>query len=189
MAFDDAPPFLTGRLLLAMPSMVDPRFKNAVIAMCSHDEQGAMGIAVHSHVSGITLHGLLEQFDVQTTGVEDVPLFAGGPVEPQRGFVLHSLDWGGQETKVIAGKWGLSSTIDALRALGRPNGPTGWLVALGYAGWGPGQLDGEMQSSGWHVAEGDAALLFDLEIEARWPTAWRSTGIDPRLVSTDIGHA
>jgi putative transcriptional regulator len=189
MSFANAPRFLTGQLLLAMPSMGDTRFEKSVIAMCGHDEYGALGIAVHRQIPDVSLHGLLEQLDVPVEGVEDVPVFMGGPVEPQRGFVLHSLDWGGQETKDVAGKWGLSSTIDALRAIGRPHGPSRWLVALGYAGWGPGQLDNEMQRSGWHVADGDTAILFDMDADARWAAAWRSTGVNPHIISADIGHA
>jgi putative transcriptional regulator len=185
----ESPSFLTGQLLLAMPGIRDPRFEKSVIAMCSHDEAGALGITVHAHAPGVTLHKVLEQFDVSLDGLADGPVFLGGPVEPQRGFVLHSLDWGGQGTTDVAGKWGLTATIDALRAIGRPNGPSQWLLALGYAGWGAGQLDGEMKRSGWHVAPAKDELIFTLPLHERWESGWRATGIDPRLLSPEVGHA
>jgi putative transcriptional regulator len=185
----DEPRFYTGQMLLAMPGIGDPRFSKAVIAMCVHDEEGALGIGVGAHLPGVTLHGLLAQFDIAVDGVADIPIFAGGPVEPQRGFVLHSLDWGGQGTADCAGKWGLSSTIDVLRVIGRPNGPSRWLVALGYAGWGAGQLDAEMTRHGWHLADGNDALMFDTLPAERWQKAFEAGGIDPRLLVGDSGTA
>lgn len=185
----ESPRYLTGQLLLAMPGLEDPRFARSVIAMCQHDADGALGIAVHAHAPGVTLHKVLGQFDVSLAGLPDGPVFLGGPVEPQRGFVLHSLDWGGQGTTDVAGGWGLTATIDALRAIGRPNGPSRWLLALGYAGWGAGQLDGEMKRSGWHVAPAKDEIMFNLPLQQRWDAAWRATGIDPRLLSPEIGHA
>lgn len=185
----EAPRFLTGQLLLAMPGIGDPRFERAAIAMCSHDEDGALGIGIGTVLAGVRLHGLLGQFDIDCGHVPDVPVHAGGPVEPQRGFVLHSLDWGGQETIDVNGQWGLSVTIDALRAIGTPGGPSRWLVALGYAGWGPGQLEGEMLRHGWHVTSPGDTLLFDTPAERRWEDAFRASGIDPRLLASDSGHA
>jgi putative transcriptional regulator len=183
------PRFYTGQLLLAMPGIGDPRFERSVTAICSHDENGAMGIGVHRHCSTVRLHGLLDQFEIDTDGLPDCPIFAGGPVEPQRGFVLHSLDWGGQGTIDVAGKWGLSASQDVLRVIGRPGGPSHWMVALGYAGWGEGQLEGEMLRHGWHVADGNDALIFEADTDQRWEAAFRSTGIDPRLLSPESGHA
>ncbi len=183
------PRFYVGKLLLAMPGIGDLRFERSVTAMCSHDEQGALGIGIATQAVSINLHGLLDQFEIETDGVPNAPIHVGGPVEPQRGFVLHSLDWGGQGTVDVAGKWGLSASLDVLRVIGKPNGPSRWLVALGYAGWGAGQLEGEMLRHGWHIADGSDELLFNAQVEKRWDAAFRSTGIDPRLLSPESGHA
>ena len=181
--------FLTGQLLLAMPGIGDPRFERAVIAMCSHDAEGAMGIGIGHALPGVRLHNMLKQFDIPTDAARDIPVLRGGPVEPQRGFILHSRDWGGQGTVDVAGKWALSGTLDALRVIGRPGGPRRWLVALGYAGWGAGQLDGEMQRHGWQLADGDETLVFDTETPARWTAAFGAQGIDPRLLASESGRA
>ena len=185
----DEPRFFSGKLLLAMPGIGDPRFERSVIAICSHDEQGALGIGIGHIVPQIGLHSLLKQFDVATDHMPDAPVYHGGPVEPQRGFVLHSLDWGGQGTVDVAGRWGMTGTIDALRVIGTPQGPRRWLVSLGYAGWGAGQLDGEMQRHGWHMAEGDDLLLFDTSVDQKWPLAFARQGIDSRLLANESGHA
>ncbi len=181
--------FYTGQLLLAMPGIGDHRFERAVIAICSHNEEGAFGIDIGHPAISITLRDLLGQFDIDTTDLPNVPVFAGGPVEPQRGFVLHSVDWAGQGTVNVAGKWGLSSSIDILRVIGRPEGPRRWLVALGYAGWGAGQLDGELLRHGWHIADGSNDLLFETTPDARWEGSFRNSGIDPRLLASESGHA
>lgn len=181
--------FLSGKLLLAMPGIGDTRFERAVIAICSHDEEGALGIGIGATLAQIRLHALLDQFGIDTGDVPDAPVHFGGPVETQRGFVLHSLDWGGQGTIDVAGKWGLSGSLDVLRVLGKREGPRQWLVALGYAGWGEGQLDGEMQRHGWHLADGDARTVFDLAAGSRWEAAFASQGIDPRLLARESGRA
>jgi putative transcriptional regulator len=110
-------------------------------------------------------------------------------VETRRGFVLHTLDWGGQDTIDVAGKWALSGTLDALRAIASGNGPSRWLVALGYAGWGAGQLDEEMTRHGWLNVSDDDAMLFDTGIADRWTRGFNAAGIDPRLLGTQSGHA
>jgi putative transcriptional regulator len=181
--------FLSGQLLLAMPGIGDSRFERAVIAMCSHDEAGALGIGIGHHAMGLGLHGVLRQFDLPVSHIDDAPILLGGPVEPKRGFVLHSLDWGGQGTIDVAGRWGLSGTIDALRVLGTPSGPSRWLVALGYAGWGAGQLDGELHRHGWHIGDGDTTIIFDLDAKDRWEAAFEAQGIDSRLLAHQSGTA
>lgn len=181
--------FLTGQLLLAMPGIGDPRFERAVIAVCSHDENGALGIGIGATLPQISLHGMLSQCGIDTEGVPDAPVHYGGPVERQRGFVLHSRDWGGQGTLEVAGKWGLSGSLDVLRVLGKPTGPRRWLVALGYAGWGEGQLDGEMRRHGWHLAEGDDRIIFDKDATHRWEAAFELQGIAPRLLASESGRA
>lgn len=185
----NVPRFLTGQLLLAMPGIGDPRFERAVIAMCSHDENGALGIGIGHILPQIGLHALLRQFDIDPSHLVDGPVYHGGPVEPQRGFVLHSQNWSGQGTVDVAGRWGMTATIDILRVIGTDKGPDRWLVALGYAGWGQGQLDAEMQRHGWHIAAADDSLLFDVPTARKWETAFDRQGIDSRLLSHESGHA
>ena len=172
-----------------MPGIGDPRFERAVIAMCAHDEHGALGIGVGRIVPQIRLHSLFEQVEIELGAVPDCAIHFGGPVEPQRGFVLHTLDWHGVDTLQVGTRWGLTSTLDILRIIAAGEGPRRWIVALGYAGWGEGQLDGEMQRHGWLATHSDDSLLFDHPAAERWDPAMRSAGIDPRLLSTESGRA
>jgi putative transcriptional regulator len=181
--------FLVGQFLLAMPGIGDPRFEHAVIAICAHDEKGAMGVGIGEEVDGLGLHDLLRQFELRTDLVPDLPVHVGGPVEPRRGFVLHSKDWGGQDTIDVAGRWSLSGTIDVLRAIAEGNGPQHFLVALGFAGWEGGQLDGEMLRHGWFNTPSDASLLYDVPAADRWGRAFTTAGIDPRLLASATGTA
>jgi putative transcriptional regulator len=185
----DAPASLRGQFLLAMPGIGDPRFEKAVVAMCAHDEQGALGVGIDRILPGITLHHLLEQLEIDPGFAPDCGIHVGGPVEQQRGFVLHSLDWVGEDSLIVEQRWALTSTLDVLRAIAAGTGPARWLVALGYAGWGEGQLDGEMRRHGWLATRGDEALLFAEEAPARWEAAMRSAGIDPRLLAATSGRA
>ena len=185
----DTAPYLAGKLLLAMPGMGDPRFERAVITMCVHDEHGAVGIGVGHHRSGIGLHGLLGQLGLDPGKAPDQPVHHGGPVEPGRGFVLHSDDWGGQDTIAVVGLGALTGTIDVLRAIAEGRGPSRFLVALGYAGWGEGQLDEEMTRHGWFAAKGDPDILFDLPVNERWKAGFAAEGIDPRLLVSQAGAA
>ena len=189
----DAPPFLSGKLLLAMPGMADPRFERAVIAIAVHDEQGAVGIGIGQLRAGLRFRQLLKQLDVDPGEAPDCAVHHGGPVEPGRGFVLHSKDWGGQDTIQIVGPAGplyaMTGTIDVLKAIAGGSGPSRWLIALGYAGWGEGQLDEEMTRHGWFVAGGDPDLLFDTPTGERWERAFRAEGIDPRLLVGETGVA
>ena len=187
MPFDA--PYLTGRLLLAMPGIGDPRFDQAVIAICSHDENGALGIGVGATINGLGLHDVLRQLEIAPGAAPDAPVHFGGPVEMRRGFVLHSLDWAGQDTVEVAGAWALSGTLDVLRAIAAGTGPRRWTVSLGYAGWEAGQLDGEMTRHGWMAVDGDPALLFECKVEDRWARGFQAAGIDPRLLSPEAGHA
>ena len=183
------PRFLTGRLLLAMPGIADPRFEHAVIAMCAHDENGAIGVGIGHVFEGIGLHKLMEQLGLEVGDAPDAAVHYGGPVEPARGFVLHSLDWAGEGTAQASDRWALTGTLDVLKAIGTGRGPTRWIVALGYAGWGEGQLDDEMHRHGWHVVDGDDDLVFDIPAHERWTRAFHGDGIDPRLLSTASGKA
>lgn len=181
--------FLSGQFLLATPGMSDPRFQRAVIAMCAHDAGGAVGIGVGAIIGGLGFHDLLEQFEIEPGGSDNAPVHFGGPVEPRRGFVLHSRDWGGQDTIDVAGRWALSASVDILRAIAGGKGPTRWIVALGYAGWGEGQLDGELTGAGWLHVRASPDLLFDTDAPRRWAAGLATTGIDPRLLVGGAGHA
>ncbi len=185
---DDAR-YLSGQFLLATPGMTNPRFARAVIAMCAHDAGGAVGIGVGARIAGLGFHDLLEQFGIEAGDSPDAPVHFGGPVEPRRGFVLHSLDWSGQGTIDVAGRWALSATVDVLRAIAAGKGPGRWLVALGYAGWGEGQLDGELAGPGWLNVAAGPALLFETAADARWAAGLATSGIDPRLLVGGAGHA
>ena len=189
----EQPNFLSGKLLLAMPGMADPRFERAVIALCVHDENGAIGIGVGHKRAGITFRGLLRQLDIDPGEAPDCAVHHGGPVEPGRGFVLHSSDWGGQDTLRVNGDTGelfaMTGTIDVLRAIAEGKGPTRWIVALGYAGWGEGQLDQEMTRHGWFAARAEPGILFDTPTDERWAASFKAEGIDPRLLGSETGAA
>jgi putative transcriptional regulator len=185
----DAPAFLTGQLLLAMPGIGDQRFEKAVIAICAHDTEGALGIGVGHHVPRLGLHDLLAQLDIAPGAAPDAPIHFGGPVEPHRGFILHSQDWGGEDSILVHDRWTLTSTLDVLRAIAAGQGPSRWLVALGYAGWAPGQLDGELTRHGWLPTRGEDAILFEAPVDTRWAGAFAAAGVDIRLLAPDTGHA
>ncbi len=181
--------YLSGRTLLAMPGMGDPRFDRAVIAMCVHDLNGAFGIGAGHIRAGVTFHALLEELGIDPGVAPDCPVHHGGPVEPGRGFVLHSPDWGSEDSMEVPPLGAVSASLDILRAIAEGRGPKHWLIALGYAGWGPGQLDNEMRHHGWHAAEGRSEILFERPAEARWAACWRAEGIDPSLLSSETGRA
>jgi putative transcriptional regulator len=188
----DAGGYLTGRLLIAMPSMSDPRFARSVIYLCAHNADGAMGLVVNRLIGSITFRDLLEELKV-----EDVPAAAtaapaihfGGPVETGRGFVLHSSDYSGPDSMPLSDKLALTATVDILKAIAAGAGPQRRLLALGYAGWGPGQLDGEIQENAWLCVEADADLVFGDDLDATWNRALAKLGIDASLLSSDAGHA
>lgn len=181
--------YLTGRLLLAMPQMGDPRFHRAVIFMCAHDENGAMGLVVNNAIPGVDLSELLTQLNIdRQPRTPAAPVMNGGPVETARGFVLHSTDFAQAETVRIGTDIGVTGTIEALKAIAAGDGPQKMLFMLGYAGWGAGQLDKELQDNAWLVTDADADLLFG-EAGDKWDRAVRRIGIDPVMLSGDAGHA
>ena len=186
----DEPPFLVGQLLLAMPGMGDPRFERAAIAMCIHDANGAFGLIVnHVHI-GLTVRNLMEQIGIEPGRTpEAICVYAGGPVEPQRGFVLHSLDYDRQGTVTVAGRWGMTASLDILKDIASGNGPKKWHAALGYTGWGAGQLDHEMTRHGWLAAPGCSDLIFEGPHEDRWSAAYASLGVAPERLSPIAGRA
>lgn len=183
------PQYLAGRLLLAMPGMGDPRFDRAVVALCVHDANGAFGIGTGEVLPGMRLRDLLEDLDIDPGLAPDAPVHRGGPVEPERGFVLHTPDWAGEGTIPVEPFGALSASLEVLRAIAEGRGPGRWLIALGYAGWAPGQLEGEMRRHGWYAAGGHAQVLWDSPAESRWAAAWRAEGIDPALLASQTGRA
>ncbi len=186
----DQAPYLVGQLLLSMPGIGDPRFERAVIAMCVHDDDGALGIMVNRAHDELGVRALMMQLDVDPGVTPDVPVLIGGPVEPGRGFVLHSADYAGQSTIAVGGsELALTSTLDVLKDIAAGTGPRQWLAALGYTGWAAGQLDTEMTRHGWHAVDGDAALLFEAPLETRWPAAFGKFGINVGHLSASAGRA
>ncbi len=181
--------YLEGQLLIAMPTMGDARFERTVIYLCAHSDQGAMGLVVNKLVDHITFEGLLEQLNIETDVDNDVNVHFGGPVETGRGFVLHSGDYRQDSTMVVDDRFGLTATVDILRAIAAGEGPRQSMLALGYAGWAPGQLDGEIQANGWLHCPADYDLVFDLDLDSKWARAIAKVGVDVSFLSTDAGHA
>ncbi|HWE74524.1 MAG TPA: YqgE/AlgH family protein [Stellaceae bacterium] len=179
---------LTGQLLIAMPQMEDKRFSRSVVFMCAHNAEGAMGLIVNKTVEQLSMDELLMQLSIEGDGFNRAPVHFGGPVEAGRGFVLHSTDYT-EEATLVVGDVGLTATMDILRAIGRGAGPHQKFFALGYAGWGPGQLDAEIQANGWLTVPSDNALLFDETNTDKWRRAIGKLGVDPFALSGDAGHA
>ena len=170
--------------------MPDPRFARAVIYICSHGPNGAMGLVVNRLYGEVNFRGLLQQLNVKPLAeTPDLPVHYGGPVESGRGFVLHSTDYLREGTMRIDDHVALSATIEILQALAAGAGPERALMTLGYTGWGAGQLDAEMQANGWLTAAADDAILFDREIETKWERALAKIGISPMTLSGVAGHA
>ena len=156
-----------GNFLLALPGMEDMRFDHSVVALCVHDGDGALGITVCEEMDGLGLRELLGSFDIDGSKVPDTPVLRGGQVEPRRGFVLHSLDWAGQDMVQVNQQWGLSGSLDILKAIAQQRGPSRYLVALGYAGWSAGQLEAEMTENSWLTVQADPDILFRSAVEAQ----------------------
>jgi putative transcriptional regulator len=182
--------YLTGQLLIAMPGIGDERFERTVIFMCAHSAEGAMGLIVNKLAEEIDFDELLEQLDVETEmPAPYLDIHVGGPVETGRGFVLHSSDYQQETTLQVNEEIGMTATVDILRSIAEGAGPSHSLLALGYAGWAPGQLDSEFQSNGWLSVPADVALIFDNDNKNKWDRAVRKVGIDPSFLSSDAGHA
>ncbi len=185
-------PYFEGDVLVAMPGIGDPRFERTVIYLCAHSAQGAMGLVINKRLSDISFSQLLTQLAVDAPGpaARDVPIYVGGPVEPGRGFVLHSDDYlQSSSTMVTQTRIALTATTDILAALAHGTGPHNALVVLGYAGWQPGQLDRELAGNGWLTAQATPALIFETDDDAKWRTALATLGIDVAALSQDAGHA
>ena len=190
--------YLDGQLLIAMPVMTDRRFARSVIYMCAHSEEGAMGLIINQRASHISFPDLLERLGITTLSGEEgisnellgMSVHVGGPVETGRGFVLHTADYHSSDSTLkIDDGVSLTATIDILKAIATGKGPGRSMLALGYAGWSPGQLESEIHANGWLNCPADADLVFDDDVESKYRRALAKIGIDPSFLVSDAGHA
>jgi putative transcriptional regulator len=190
--------YLDGQILVAMPTIQDERFNRSVIYLCAHSSEGAMGIIVNQPAPDIRFSDLLVQLDViPGEGLIELPKYGevvrvlkGGPVETQRGFVLHSADYFIQDSTLpIHGGICLTATLDILKAIANGSGPESAVLALGYAGWAPGQLESEIQANGWLNCEADSSLIFGANADQKYDLALKKIGIDLGKLSSEAGHA
>ena len=190
--------FLDGQLLIAMPTTEDPRFSRSVVYMCAHSAGGAMGIVINQLASNITFPELLVQLQIipdeeqirLPDGTADMRVHRGGPVETGRGFVLHSPDYYVENSTLpIDGGVYLTATLEILKAIAGGDGPRDALLALGYAGWGPGQLEGEIQANGWLTCDAPPDLVFDAALDDKYERAVNTLGIDLSMLSSEAGRA
>jgi putative transcriptional regulator len=183
---------LNGKLLIAMPSLEDPRFERAVIFMCAHDPKGAMGIVINKTATDLTLSKLLEDFSINLHDkdkTDSIPVFVGGPVETRRGFLLHSSDFQSKDTIKVNDDYAVTGTIEALKQAMGQDGPHAHLFALGYAGWSAGQIEKELIENSWLICEADKELIFSTNIQEKWSKALAILGIDPSKLNSTYGLA
>ena len=184
------PNSLVGTLLVAMPQMNDPRFERAVIYMCAHNNEGAMGLVVNKLFDQLSFPDLLDQLSIKIgPRTQQIRVHSGGPVEAGRGFVLHSDDYVREGTMLVDSGFALTATTDILRAIADGEGPRSSILALGYAGWGPGQLETEFASNGWLHVPADPELVFGADLEHKWLLSLSKLGINPTVLSSEAGHA
>jgi len=187
---------LTGKLLIAMPSIMDGNFDHSVVFLCAHSDQGAMGLVINKAAPLMFFSDLLDKVDlgVEARNISEVtlgmPVRIGGPVEQFRGFVLHSAEYGTPDSTLkVGGQYGLTATTDVLRDIALGQGPAERLIALGYSGWAPGQLENEIQHNGWLHCDPDHDLLFTDDLEAKHSKAMAKLGVSPGMLSGEFGHA
>ena len=181
---------LTGQFLIAMPSINTPHFSQAVIYVCAHTPDGAMGIVLNRPLASPSFGDLLQQLDVTPSPpARQIDLFRGGPVDSARGFVLHTADWTGDGSLMVDRQVALTASLDVLKAIADGGGPRQGFLALGYAGWGPGQLDRELVENAWLSAPASLDMLFDTDHETKWRRAMAILKVDPILLSDVAGHA
>jgi putative transcriptional regulator len=182
---------LAGQILIAMPGMADPRFDRSVILLCAHSGEGSMGIIINKPLEDMSFAGLLEHLKIPVAPEgRDIRVHLGGPVERGRGFVLHSPDWAvGRGTMAVPGGFGMTATTDILEALAKGGGPSNALLALGYSGWGPGQLEAEIARNDWLTCDPAEGLVFGGDDRVKWSAALRGMGIDPLTLSASAGRA
>ena len=183
---------LTNHFLIAMPNMADPHFAKSLTFICEHNEQGALGVVVNRPTE-MTLESLFEQIEIplENQAVKKIPVYFGGPVQVDRGFVLHRPIGGWQSTLSINGEVGLTTSKDILQAMSQGDGPglENVLVSLGYAGWAPGQLEQELGQNAWLTVEAQPSVIFELPSSERFVAAMELLGFDPASLSEDAGHA
>lgn len=182
---------LTGKLLIAMPGMGDPRFDRSVIFLCAHSDDGAMGLIVNKPVPDLKMDDLLDQLEIHRgSGSQGIHTHFGGPVERGRGFVLHSTDYDASgATMRVNSAFGMTATRDILVAITDGKGPAASLLMLGYAGWGPGQLEQEIVQNGWLVSDATREVVFQEETATKWQAALKTLGVDPVSLSAASGRA
>ncbi len=192
------PAYLDGQFLVAMPGLTDARFARSVIYLCAHSADGAMGIILNKAVGNLSMPDLLIQLDVAKEAdairlrerVGHMPVLMGGPVDAKRGFVLHTDDFHiDQSTLIIDDGICLTATVDILRAIANGDGPASAVLALGYAGWQPGQLENEILANGWLTCPADPDLIFNTALDAKYERTLRGIGVDPAMLSVNAGHA
>ena len=190
------PAYLEGQLLIAMPQMSDRRFARAVIYLCAHSDEGAMGLIINQRSAHIGFTDLLKRLDIKVDdddGIADdilsMPVHVGGPVETGRGFVLHTNDYVLADTTALDDGVCLTATLDILKAIATGKGPARSILALGYSGWSPGQLESEIQANGWLHCAADKDLIFDPDLDAKYGRALAKIGGDPSHLVADAGHA
>ena len=183
---------LTGQLLVSMPQMSDPYFARSVVYLCAHSmDDGAMGLIINKTVVSLTVEELYAQLAIEPVVPSPKPQLVhfGGPVAPRQGFVLHSADYREEATLGIDDEFALTATRDILRAQGQGEGPRQSLVAIGYAGWGPGQLETEIEANGWLLVAADPSLVFETEDDSKWNRALAKLGVRPEMLTADSGRA
>ena len=177
-------------MLIAMPSLQDPRFARTVICLCAHSPEGAMGIVLNKPIDGMSFDELLKQLELEPVPPQRrIKLCEGGPVEGGRGFVLHTMDWSNDQSLQVTDDLALTASVDILKAIANGGGPRQGILALGYAGWGPGQLEDEIQANSWLSVDPDEALLFGEGHDGKWRQAMAKLRVDPLLLSGAAGHA
>ncbi|MEM9524108.1 MAG: YqgE/AlgH family protein [Pseudomonadota bacterium] len=182
---------LSGNLLIAMPGMEDPRFAQSVVFMCAHSKNGAMGLIVNKPSPDLSVKDLLAHLNIPPSeDASRICVHFGGPVEHGRGFVLHSSDYSSDDSTLqVDHHFGMTATLDILKDIARGHGPSSSLLAMGYAGWGPGQLEGELQNNGWLTCEAAPEIVFSADNGGKWEKALAALGIDPLMLSAEGGRA
>ncbi|MXY32963.1 MAG: YqgE/AlgH family protein [Boseongicola sp. SB0664_bin_43] len=188
---EDTASSLDGKLLVAMPGMGDPRFEKAVILLCAHSEDGAMGFIVNKPAPNLRFASLLEQLGIESGPPRrDIHIHFGGPVENGRGFVLHSGDYLSENSTLqVNDVFGMTPTLDILEDIAKGSGPSSAFLALGYSGWGPGQLESEILSNGWLTCDASLTIVFGEDNDTKWADALKSIGVDAMLLSPEAGRA
>lgn len=191
MAHIDDSTNLTGKLLIAMPGMDDPRFEKSVIYLCAHSDEEAMGLIVNKPAPGVEQGRLFQQLNIsESARTKSIEVQFGGPVEQARGFVLHSADYGTEDATVaVDSDFAMTANTEVLQALADGGGPKDAILMLGYSGWGPGQLENEIALNGWLVADASYDVVFNIENTDKWTLALKNIGIDPIALSAAAGRA